>query len=531
MRLSQEDEKDGLSASIVSQRNILKEYIRNNENLLVYEQIEFIDDGYSGYNFNRPAMSNLIEMVRGGEIDYILVKDISRFGRNQLEVLPYIEKIFPFMNVTFISVIDRYDTSKKIDTNTAMDISIKSMIHEFYLKDLSKKMKSSNKIMAKKGKNTASTKTFGYVKDKNNKHKIVIDEEAAEIVRMIFDYAYKGMSISEIASMLNKNNIETPLKYWQRKDINNNVVGKFRKSIPNPSVDNFEEQVFSNYWTYFSVSRTLKNEVYIGTFVGYKREIIGIKSNKSIKKDEDEWIKVKNTHEAIVEDTIFFSVQEKLFSKKNSRKEYAKPHIFARKIYCGYCGMSMKVSSRKKNSFQCCSKRYSEEENCFAKPIPKNYVESKVFETLKELAKVKLQGEASKVGKNNVTLNDVTKSLERRNIKELDKLNLQAKKLFEKYINGKVTKEYFEVESYRINEQKNTFEIEMNFKETNLRLNTPVDEILFSGEIDILNAEVKEKDLLTRILESEVFFDDMVKFVKKVVVYGEDKIEVELNMV
>ncbi len=530
MRLSQEDEKDGLSASILSQRNILKDFIKNDERLLAYEQIEFIDDGYSGYSFNRPAITELIELVRNGEIHCIIVKDISRFGRNHLEVLPYIEKIFPFMNVKFVSVTDRLDTSKEINTNTAMDVSIKSMIHEFYVKDLSKKMKSANRVNAKKGKNTAITKPFGYVKDESDKHKIVIDEEAAETVRLIFDYAYNGKNASEIAFLLNKNNFETPLKYWKRKGISNNVVTIFgKKASENIKVEG--EKDISNHWTHSSVNRILKNEFYIGTYVAYRRERTEINGTKSIKKDESEWIKVFDAHEPIVDKEIFYAVKEKFFDNKPNRKKYAKPHIFARKVYCGHCGRGMKITGRNKNGFQCCGKSYTEEENCFSKPIQKKDVEDKVFETLKGLVEVKLSNESKKVESNtSKTFNDVAEKSESQIKKEMVKLNSEAKKLFEKFINGKVTEKYFETETQRINELKKALEIDKMPKESNLKLSSTVDEIVFSGEIDILNIEVREKDLINEIFESNKFFDDMVKLVKRVVVYGEDRIKVEVNM-
>ncbi len=530
MRLSQEDDKDSLSASILSQRSILKDYILNNESLLVFEQVEFIDDGYSGYNFERPAISSLIEMVRAGEIYCIIVKDISRFGRNHLEVLPYIDKIFPFMGVRFISVTDGLDTFKKIDTNTAIDVSIKSMIHEFYLKDLSKKMKSSNKINAKKGKNTSTDKVFGYIKDYDNKHKIVIDEEAAGIVRMIFQYAYEGKKINEIAILLNNNNVETPLKYWLRKGINNSVVARYKKSMNEDIVNTVDEKHISNYWTYYNVSRTLKNEVYIGTFVAYKRECVEIKSKKSVKKDENEWIKVENTHEPIIEKEMFYAVQEKLFSTKATQREYTKPHIFSRKIYCGKCGRVMYITGRNKNGFQCCGKRYTNEEKCFAKPIQKVDVESIVFATVKDFVNTRTLKDRDNVIIKDINIKDeVYEKLVNQNKKEIEKLNHESKKLFEKYMNGKVTEKYFQTENIRINELKKSFEVDIAPKEVKLKVSDAFNENRLFNIDNVGHIDVNEEELLNKISESDRFIEDMVKFVKRVLVYSMDRIEVELN--
>lgn len=218
LRLSQEDvdKKTNMakdeSNSIAAQRSLIKQYIEQNPYLSALSQVEFCDDGFSGTNFERPDFQSMIDMIREGDIQIVIVKDLSRFGRDYLEVGDYLEHIFPFLGVRMISINDHYD-SEKFQGNTAgMDVAFRNLIYDYYSKDLSKKVKSAMRTKQRNG-GYVSACPYGYTVSQENKHRMIIDPVAAPVVRRIFTDIIAGKGTSQVARELNAEGIPTPQQH------------------------------------------------------------------------------------------------------------------------------------------------------------------------------------------------------------------------------------------------------------------------------------------------------------------------------
>jgi DNA invertase Pin-like site-specific DNA recombinase len=220
IRLSAADEdKDGESDSVVNQRDLLNHYVSSNAEFSECKILTFIDDGYTGTNFDRPAANDMLEKAKKGEVNCIIVKDFSRFGRNYIEVGDYLEQIFPFLGVRFISVNDRFDSKNNTGFTAGLDVAFKTFLHSLYSKDISFKVRNGKIAKAQKGEHLCKLAPYGYQKSTTEKNKLVVDEEIAPVIRHIYDLALKGMLQAEIAKQLNSENIDTPLvhrKKWVR---------------------------------------------------------------------------------------------------------------------------------------------------------------------------------------------------------------------------------------------------------------------------------------------------------------------------
>ena len=213
LRLSQEDKikKDTESNSIENQRRIIKKYIDSNEDLVFIS--EYVDDGYSGTSFNRPGFQEMLKDLKKSKIDTIIVKDLSRFGRNYVEVGRFLEDTFPTMRVRFISIIDKIDSFKNPESSSSMLVNFKNLINDEYARDISRKIKSVYRIKQKKGEYIAAHVPFGYRKDPDNKYHLLIDMEGAKIVKLIFELALNNKTAIQIADYLNERKFPTPIEH------------------------------------------------------------------------------------------------------------------------------------------------------------------------------------------------------------------------------------------------------------------------------------------------------------------------------
>ena len=255
LRLSREDEaargqlKDE-SNSIHSQRLLLRQYVKEHQELASLPLREFVDDGYTGTNFDRPQFQQMMALVKAGEVECILVKDLSRFGRNYLEVGDYLEHIFPFLGVRFIAVNDHFDSQEYVGKTTGMEVAFRNLVYQRYSQDLSEKVKSAMHLKMSKGKYVTSC-PYGYRKDPADKHHMVIDPETAPIVREIFLAAIAGKKTTEIAAVLNERQIPTPQMHKKTRE-------EKRHSAP--------------MWSHQAVLRILQNYKYTGAMVNFKVE-------------------------------------------------------------------------------------------------------------------------------------------------------------------------------------------------------------------------------------------------------------------
>ena len=284
------------SESIANQRELLHQYLKSHNEFSNYEVEEFIDDGYSGTNDNCPSFERMIEHVKNSDCKLVICKDFSRFFRDYVEIGDYLERIFPFLGVRFISVNDNYDSNDYIGTTGGLDVVMQSIVDSFYSKDLSQKIKTVMIAKAKKGQFIGSFSPYGYDKDPDNKNHLVIDENVAHVVRRIFEMAIDGKRGSEISVALNNDKIETPSQYFVKKYPD---CKKFKKRGSK-----------GNSWDSSNVRRILQYKVYTGAIVSQTRQWKGIDVTQTTMRDEDDWIVVPNCHDAIVSDDEFNEAQK-----------------------------------------------------------------------------------------------------------------------------------------------------------------------------------------------------------------------------
>lgn len=335
LRLSSEDGDKAESDSIRNQRSLIQDFVKKHSDISLVE--EYVDDGYSGANFERPAFQRMMEDVRNHKINCIIVKDLSRLGRNYIETGRYLEKIFPVLGVRFIAVNDHYDSADTKNDTDQIIVPFKNLINDAYCRDISMKIRSQLDIKRKKGQFIGSYAGYGYFKDPNDKNHLVIDEYAAEIVRLIFHMKIEGFSADRIAMKLNEMGVLTPMEYKRSCGFNYN--SGFR-SGNEPK------------WGASSVLRILKNELYVGTMVQGKSRKINYKLKVSREIEPENWIKVEGTHEPIITREMFDCVQNLMKLDTRTSPEKESIYVFSGLLRCGDCGQNMVRRSVRKNGKQ-----------------------------------------------------------------------------------------------------------------------------------------------------------------------------------
>ena len=374
-RLSNDDERDGESVSIENQKLLLQSYVRQ----MGWNEIDvYIDDGYTGTNFNRPGVQRLIEDAKAKRINLILVKDLSRFGRNYIEIGQYTDYLFPSLGCRFIALNNGIDTESRNGSTDVM--CFLNLFNEFYSRDTSKKVKAVKRACAESGKFMGTYPAYGYKRDPADKHHLVIDEDTAPIVRRIFSMRATGMGFTGIAAQLNEEGIPSPgMLYYQRRG----------KADP---------RRVNHKWAGETVKHLIRNEVYIGNMVQGKTGTVSYKNKKLISKPEDEWIRVEGTHEPIISQDVWDTVQG--IDQKRVRKNAASDGIrsvFTGLVYCAECGFKMRNHTEKftykdgspgrYSSFICGNYARSGKSACTIHTIYENVLEQIVLEDIREKAR------------------------------------------------------------------------------------------------------------------------------------------------
>lgn len=324
IRLSRADdtgEKRLESNSIKNQRRLLRDFLSELPDLREKDSEEFIDDGYSGTNFQRPAFQRMLSLVKRQVVTTVIVKDFSRFGRNYVECSDYVEKLFPFLGTRFISISDNYDSGSCQESG--IDLAMKNIVNSYYSKDLSRKVTSTFDLKRENGEFFFAV-PFGYLKDENRPGKVIIDDKAAEVVRHIFSLACEGLSTGMIAKRLNRENVPTVAAYNR----DHRVKGK------SGALENREFAA----WNGTKVGQILKNEVYAGTFVLQKRRLVSTGSKKSEPIECPK--KIPDNHPAIV-DLETFSEAQKIFRRIQRKPSETRRYPLKSKVFCGNCGYAM----------------------------------------------------------------------------------------------------------------------------------------------------------------------------------------------
>lgn len=326
-RLSSEDELEDESRSITNQKDLLERYAKEN-NLDVYDI--YVDDGVSGTTFDRPDFRRMIKDIEDKKVNMVIVKDSSRLGRDYIQFGEYIEKYFPKNNVRVIAILDNYDSA--VDNGVADTLPFRAVMNDFYAKDTSKKVRSTKQKNAKQGLFMGRYAPFGYDKSPEDKHKLIVNEECAKVVRRIFDLYLEGTSILNISYIFNQEKIKTPSQMM-----------------------NMQKQ--TDRWYSQVIRRILKNEMYIGNMVQCKKRKINYKLKKVIDMPKEDWVIVENTHEPIIEKEKFYAVQD-LLKTKNTTRTKTLNLLLRGFVVCKECGKKMSTTVDSKgnhNRYMRCS--------------------------------------------------------------------------------------------------------------------------------------------------------------------------------
>lgn len=327
LRLSKEDDDLSCSSgaksesnSISNQRKLIYDFMKSHPELELYD--EYKDDGKSGSNFDRAEFQRMMKDIEAGKVNCVVVKDQSRFGRDYIDVGKYKEKIFPKLGVRFITINEGYD-SLSATSSDDLAFTINSFVYDFYIRDISTKIRTNLTAKKQNGEYAGAFVAYGYVKDSNDKSKLVVDQFAADVVRDIFRWKIEGLSPQNIAVRLNELGIPSPAEY--KKLSGSNYKTSFQTSS-------------KAVWSHVSVRRILKNEIYLGVMIQGKRTTPNYKTKTVVTKAESEWLRVEGTHEAIISVRDFELVQELLRDDTHCRAGDVTVPIYAGRIYCGDCG-------------------------------------------------------------------------------------------------------------------------------------------------------------------------------------------------
>lgn len=458
-RLSQEDERQGESNSIHNQKLFLEKYAADNG----FENTLFLsDDGYSGTNFDRPAWKKVVEMIENGEVETLIVKDLSRLGREYLQVGQLTELYFPEKGVRFIAVNDGVDSL----VESSNDFNpIRNWANELHAKETSKKVRAIKKMQAERGERLGGRPPYGYRKKSPDSKELIPDEEAAAVVRRIFDLCASGKGPNQIARILAADQVLTPTNYYYRK------TGKSHKGL---------DTTRPYAWCGSTVTGILDSKVYLGHMPGLRSSSLSYKNKKIVRKPEGEQVLVEHTHEPLIYQEQWEIVQDVRKHKKRIPKHMDEPNLFAGLVFCADCGKPMvlhRASSMSKSSyhFKCYTYGKRGKAECSPHHIREEELIQIVLDDLRRVthfARMKKQQFAEYINQKNSK--ELNREIDRVQ-KELDamrrrdgELSVLFKRLYEDNVLGRVTNEQFRMLSADYNAEQKELESAIPVKEEQL---------------------------------------------------------------
>ena len=427
IRLSEADEGksyESESESVLNQRNILMNFIKEKGFIFVDE---YVDDGYSGTTFDRPGFQRLIEDIKAKRINLVIVKDLSRLGRDHILTGYYVETFFPENGIRFISMLEGYDNA----INQASNDSATWLFacNDYYSKQNSIKIRNVLNDKRRNGKFIGSAPSYGYLRDPNDKGHLIPDQEYAWVVKKIFEMAYNGVGLSEITTYLNDNNIKTP--------------SSLKRKNPNSKAK------YNSMWTISSVKKILKNQMYVGDMVQSVQTKVSYKSKKKKALPKSNWDIVKNTHEALVDRFIFESVQNNVKRTNKSNIVKRDKRLFENLLYCKECGNTLTVSYRKNHDYWTVNcNRYSRDPKrrmCEPHFSPYEKLEEALLDVIRNTCKKYLKKlDISEISKNinkkdNSNVNNQINDLRKQEKDFISKLDM----LYQDKFNGIVSEEMY----------------------------------------------------------------------------------------
>jgi DNA invertase Pin-like site-specific DNA recombinase len=457
-RLSHEDELAGESNSISNQKDILKKYADEHG---FFNTQYYIDDGYSGVDFERPDFKRMIDDVDNGKIETIITKDLSRLGRNHLHVGLYTEEYFPKNNVRYIAINDNVDTANPNSSGTDM-AAFYNIFNEFHVKETSKKIRATWRIKAQRGERVASRPAYGYMKNPDNPKQIIPNPETAPVVKRIFQMCAEGMGPSYIARVLENDKIYTPTMY------------EFKRTGTRLTGLN-EELPYS--WSAQTITDMFENVIYLGHTLNLKTENISYKDHRKRIRPKDQQVMIENTHEAIVSQETW-DIVHKLRDGKRRRTKSGYKSIFAGILFCADCKSKLYFVSgdsikTEQFHFICGKYRKKGKDNCSIHSINEKVLYEIVLEEIRrvtEFARERTDEFAEYINKNSETqlkkeLKDKQKLLDKHK-KRLTEVSTIFRKLYEDNALGRITDEQFQMLSQGYVEEKKQLETDISELET-----------------------------------------------------------------
>ncbi len=422
------------SDSIANQRALLHQYLREHKEFFPYEVMEFVDDGFTGTNGNRPGFERMIEFLKSGGAKLVLCKDLSRFFRDYVEIGEYLERVFPFLGVRLIAVNDGYDSDDYKGTTAGMDVVMKCIVYGFYSKDLSQKIRTVLDAKVRKGQYIGSFAPYGYLKDPEDKHHLVVDPVVAPVVRRIFDLALRGCTTGEIARALNDDHVEPPAAHFHRLF---------------PECNRFKKRTSSeNSWTSINVLAVLRRREYTGALVSGRKNWKSIDNPCTTVRDEDEWIIIPDCHEAIVTTEEFEAAQHAIKTKKQPQRK-KREFLLRSLVRCGVCGRMMSYRPKAVKTpahFYCSKNSYIQNSPCpsyerfFEEDLERSVIQSlsQLLQTVVDSDRYVQEAAAKSVGTAENTRHSILRieqSIRQNGVAKMD--------AYEQYSDGKLSREGF----------------------------------------------------------------------------------------
>jgi len=507
LRLSKEDGDKEESESIANQKSLILDYVASQPNIRVHKIR--IDDGHSGVDFNRPAFNEMIEDIKAGVVNCIICKDFSRFGRNYIEAGKYIQVLFPRAGVRFIAIGDSYDSAKEQGAVGNIIVPFKNILNDAYSADISTKVRGNLEAKRRRGDFVGAFAVYGYKRDEENRSRLAIDDFAADVVRDIFVWKLNGMSALGIAERLNDSGILSPMEYKRYLGL------RFSTSFKvNPTAK----------WQAKTVSRILTNEVYAGVLEQGKRTTPNYKVRKHINVPKEQWARIDDAHEPIVDRHLFDSVQELLKQDTRASSRGGSVRPLSGIIVCADCGAAMVLKGNTKNGkrygYYVCSAHRANKAVCSTHIISDHACEKAVLVALQThtasvLDMEHLAQQAGEFAYSQGNVRRLTARLEAKR-EELRRDNTYRLSLYESYKDGIIPREDFI--SFKATYDKKIQEAEMVIKATENEIESAVEgEMQNRGWADIFKAYVNADELSRKMV---------VELVEKVRVYEKGMIEV-----
>lgn len=508
LRLSREDDVvKNESDSISSQRALLNKFVAQNPDIQIDDF--YIDDGYSGTNFDRPDFQRMLAKIKTGDIDCVIVKDLSRFGRNTIESSNYIEVIFPILKVRFISLLDNVDTFLDPNSANGLLVPFKNIMNDEYVRDLSTKVKTAQKSYMRQGLFIGAFACYGYEKSKEDRHKLVVDAEASQVVKIIYKMFLNGSSLSAIAKFLNDNEILTPFEYKKSKG--------YKYKNPNQSK--------YHIWTASAVQRILSNRMYVGDMVQGTRTTISYRNHKIIKKSSEEWCIVPNTHEAIISREDFDKVRLRLEENKTKFIKPFRTYILGGLVRCGDCGKVLQTCICNEKSllgkyyYRCPTYMMTKGKICTKHSIRNDVLEKLVFDIVKKYIDISVNIQHI-IQIINLKKSNVSSNIEKEHIKsdnELKSLKDSLTVLYIKFKSGEITENDYLKQRDIATQKINLLENQLIAICSNINKNVEFENNKFITTF----AKYKGFTSLTKEMANEL--------IERILIYENKHIEVEFN--